>query len=243
MEHKDQWIERVAKPFWHKNSELQDYQLFMRDAPRAVIADQDNFYSCADGVVLYNKIVKSTQEKVEIKNVPYSVDEILGEEGLFEGPSLICGVFMTFADVHINRVPYTSTLEYKLIDPIQSMNFSMDAQEEKIFGNKVSLKHRRIEGVQNLYMNNNARMLNTFYIPRYDYKFYVVQIADFDVNTILPFNAKQKQMHMQGDRFSFIRWGSQCDLILPLRKDLNIKPLIPKDMHVEAGVDKVASLV
>ena len=150
---------------------------------------------------------------------------------------------MTFADVHINRVPYTSTLEYKLIDPIQSMNFSMDAQEEKIFGDKVSLKHRRIEGVPNLYLNNNARMLNTFYIPKYDYKFYVVQIADFDVNTILPFNAKQKQMHMQGDRFSFIRWGSQCDLILPLRKDLNIRPLIPKDMHVEAGVDKVASLV
>ena len=48
---------------------------------------------------------------------------------------------------------------------------------------------------------------------------------------------------MQGDRFSFVRWGSQCDIILPLRKDLNIQPLIGKDFHVEAGVDRVASLM
>jgi|APCry1669192319_1035405.scaffolds.fasta_scaffold03821_6 phosphatidylserine decarboxylase len=243
MEHKDEWIKRVAKPFWHKSVEMEDYQLFMRDSPRPIIADPDNFYSCADGIVLYNKIVKSPLEKVEIKNVPYSVEDILGEQDLVKGPALICGVFMTFADVHVNRVPYTSTLEYKLLDPIQSMNFSMDAQEEKIFGDKIGLKHKRIEGVNNLYLNNNARMLNTFYIPKYDYKYYVVQIADFDVNTILPFTTKQKDFIMQGDRFSFIRWGSQCDLILPLRKDLNIRPLIPKDMHVEAGVDKVASLV
>ena len=47
---------------------------------------------------------------------------------------------------------------------------------------------------------------------------------------------------MQGDRFSFVRWGSQCDIIMPLHKDLKIEPLIDSDMHVEAGVDKIASL-
>jgi phosphatidylserine decarboxylase len=122
------------------------------------------------------------------------------------------------------------------------MNWSMDAEEEKIFGPNVK-SGRKVSGVKNQYLYNNARMLNTFYVPQYDYKYYVVQVADYDVNAILPFATKQKDKMMQGDRFSFIRWGSQCDLILPLRKDLRIKPLIPVDYHVEAGVDKVASFV
>jgi phosphatidylserine decarboxylase len=238
---KNEWIEKYAKPFWQKSSELQDYQLFMRDDPRPVILDPAAFYSCADGIVLYNKIVKNAQEKVEVKGVPYSVDDIMGKD-IIDGPCLICGVFMTFADVHINRVPYTGTLEYERIDPITTMNWSMDAEEEKIFGQKVP-HGKRIKGVANQYLNNNARMLNTFYVPEKDYKYYIVQVADYDVNTILPFATKQKDKILQGDRFSFIRWGSQCDLILPLRKDLDIQPLIEKDYHVEAGVDKVASFV
>jgi phosphatidylserine decarboxylase len=238
---KDEWIKKVAKPFWEKSTELQDYQLFLRDDPRPIIQDPNNIYSCADGIVLYNKIVKNAQEKVEVKGVPYSVDDIMGKD-LIDGPCLICGVFMTFADVHINRVPYTATLEYERIDPITTMNWSMDAQEEKIFGGKVP-HGRKIKGVANQYLFNNARMLNTFYVPEKNYKFYVVQVADYDVNAILPFATQQRRMMLQGDRFSFIRWGSQCDLILPLRKDLNIQPLIGPDMHVEAGVDKVASFV
>ena len=86
-------------------------------------------------------------------------------------------------------------------------------------------------------------MLNRFYVPTYDYTYYIVQVADYDVNTILPFATEQNRMMLQGDRFSFIRWGSQCDLILPLRKDLNIQPLIGPDYHVEAGVDKIASFL
>lgn len=151
-------------------------------------------------------------------------------------------VFMTFADVHVNRVPYGSILEYKMLEPIQSFNYSMTGVEEKIFG-KAVMSGRKQKGVSNLYLNNNARMLNRFYIPSLNYSYYVVQVADYDVNMILHFNTEQKKLYHQGDRFSFVRWGSQCDIILPLRKDLNIQPLIPEGMHVEAGVDKVASLL
>lgn len=240
METKDKWIERVAKPFLKKSGETEDYQLFMRDDPRGIISDPSSMYSCADGIVLYNKILKSAQEKVDIKGIPYSVDDIMGED-LIDGPCLICGVFMTFADVHVNRVPYGSILEYKMLEPIQSFNYSMTGVEEKIFGKVMSGRKQR--GVSNLYLNNNARMLNRFYIPSLNYSYYVVQVADYDVNMILHFNTKQKVLYHQGDRFSFVRWGSQCDMILPLRKDLNIQPLVPAGVHVEAGLDKVASLV
>ena len=67
---KDEWIAKVARPFWEKSTELQDYQLFMRDDARPIIQDPSAFYSCADGIILYNKIVKNAQEKVEVKGVP-----------------------------------------------------------------------------------------------------------------------------------------------------------------------------
>ena len=238
---KDEWIAKVARPFWEKSTEVQDYQLFMRDDPRPIIQDPSAFYSCADGIILYNKIVKNAQEKVEVKGVPYSVDDIIGKD-ILDGPCLVCGVFMTFADVHINRIPYTGTIEWEKLDPITTMNWSMDAQEEKIFGNKIP-KGKKVSGVKNQYLYNNARMLNTIYVPEKNYTYYIVQVADYDVNTILPFASQQRRMMLQGDRFSFIRWGSQCDIIMPLRKDLKIQPLIDSDMHVEAGVDKIASFV
>ena len=247
---KDEWIEKYAKPFWKKSTEVQDYQLFMRDSPRPMVPDPKYLFSCADGIVMYNKIVKSAQEKVEVKGVPYSVDDILGDDSILDGPCLVCGVFMTFADVHLNRVPYTGILKYKISQPIRTLNFSMTFEEEKIFGSKIGPRFKRQDivnevgtKVENLYLYNNARMINTFYVPELDYKYYVVQVADYDVNTIMHFSPFQDRLAFQCDRFSFIRWGSQCNMIFPLRKDLNIKPLIPKDMHVEAGVDKIASFL
>ena len=247
---KNEWIDKFAKPFWKKSTEEQDYQLFMRDEPRAMVPDPNYIFSCADGIVLYNTLVKSAQEKIEVKGVPYSVDDILGDETTLDGPCLVCGVFMTFADVHLNRVPVTGVLKYKMIQPIRTLNFTMSFDEEKIFGKKIGPRFRRQDivnevgtKVENLYLYNNSRMINTFYVPELDYKYYIVQVADYDVNTILHFSPFQDKLAFQCDRFSFIRWGSQTTMVFPLRKDLNIKPLIPKDMHVKAGLDKVASFL
>ena len=157
---------------------------------------------------------------------------------------------MTFADVHVNRVPYGGVLKYKMTQPIRTLNFTMSFDEEKIFGKKIGPRFRRQDivnevgtKVENLYLYNNSRMINTFYVPELDYKYYIVQVADYDVNTILHFSPFQDKLAFQCDRFSFIRWGSQTTMVFPLRKDLNIKPLIPKDMHVKAGLDKVASFL
>ena len=242
METIEKWLKNSVKPFLKKSTEEEDYVTFMRDECRPIIKDERNFYSCADGIVLYNKIVKDGDAKVEVKGVPYTVNEILGVPDLIEGPCLIAGVFMTFADIHLNRVPYNGLHTFRYLMPIESFNMSMDATEEKLFG---SLRRGRIspKNVGNKYLKNNARMLNRFYISEYDYSYYIVQIADYDVDVIQHFHSRQNHMCHQGDRFSFIRWGSQCDLVMPLRKDLNIKPLIQPLYHVEAGVDKIASFL
>jgi phosphatidylserine decarboxylase len=242
METIEKWLESSVKPFLKQSTEKEDYDSFMRDECRPIIKDEKNFYSCADGVVLYNKIVKNCDVEVEVKGVPYSVNEILGIDDMVEGPALICGVFMTFADIHLNRVPYSGLHTWKMLQPIESFNMSMDATEEKLFGD---LRRGRVSprNFNNRYLQNNARCLNRFYIPEYDYSYYIVQIADYDVDVIQHFNMIQNKVAHQGNRFSFIRWGSQCDLVMPLRKDLNIKPLIKPMFHVEAGVDKVASFI
>ena len=241
MEKLDAWIKSSVKPFLKLSGEQEDYHYFLRDEMRPIICDENAFYSCADGVVVYNKILRSGNQKIDTKGVEYSVNDVLGKEGLLDGPFLICGVFMTFADIHLNRAPYSSIINYEMLDPIESFNISMDATEERIFGD---LKIRKFEkSRENQYLKNNARMLNRFYIPSLDYSYYIVQIADYEVNVIQHFTTKQKSMFHQGERFSFVRWGSQCDLIMPLRKDIKIKPLIPEMVHVKAGIDKVASFV
>jgi phosphatidylserine decarboxylase len=243
MQPKSEWVKQVVKPFLKKSTEEEDTTYFLRDEIRPIVRDEDVFFSCADGIVLYNKIVKSPKEVVEIKGVDYSVEDIMGMKDVYEGPALVCGVFMTYADIHINRVPYTAQLEYKTVDPIQSFNLSMDDQENRIFNGERPLMGRGAQKdkgmVDNLYLKKNSRMFNRFYIPQLNYNYYIIQIADYDVDVIMHFNTQQKKMLFQGDRFSFIRWGSQCDMILPLRKDLDIRPLIKPDFHVKAGLDKI----
>jgi len=238
METIKSWLDTTVKPFLKQSTEEEDYQSFMRDEPRPIIRDQNNFYSCADGIVVYNTRVKNGNAKLEVKGVPYTVNEVLGQD-LIDGPALVCGVFMTLADIHLNRVPYDAIHTFKMLPPIESFNMSMDEIEERLIG---SLFRGRIRpGVGFKYLKNNARVLNRFYIPKYDYSYYIVQIADYDVDVIQHFHMRQNTRVHQGNRFSFIRWGSQCDLVMPLRNDLKIKPLIGEMMHVKAGVDKVAT--
>ena len=237
-ETREAWVKRKVNPFQKHSTEEQDYSLFMRDEIRPIIMDDRCFYSHADGIILYNEVIDSPDEKVEIKGIKYSIKDVMGGESPFDGPSLVCGIFMTFADIHLNRMPYTSILEYTLKDPIHSANVSMDYQEEEIFGKK-SFGEITSKGAKNLYLNNNARMINRCYIPSLDYNYWMVQVADYDVSVIMPFNVRQKHQYFQGERFSFIRWGSQVDLILPLREDLDIKPLVSPGFHVEAGIDKI----
>ena len=91
------------------------------------------------------------------------------------------------------------------------------------------------------YLKYNERMLNEFYISSLDYKYYVLQIADEDVNVIAPF-AEQATPLVQNERFSLIRWGSQCDLVLPLDDRFNFEICQDDHVHVEAGLDQLVKV-
>ena len=184
-------------------------EYFFRDPSRPVYIDYQHFYSPADGVILYQKVVENPKDPiVEIKGVNYALQDVMSDSN-FDKPCLVIGIFMTFYDVHINRIPYAGMLKYKMLDPIESENRPMLAVEKDILNLVINPNNME-------YLKYNERMHNTIYSHSLDYTYHLIQIADEDVNVISHFTHEQNDSFGQNDRFSFIRWGSQVDLVLPL---------------------------
>jgi len=154
----------------------------------------------------------------------------------YNKPSLVVGIFMSFYDVHINRIPYTGVLQYKQLDSIESSNKPMLAVEKNLLNGVVNPKHVIP------YIKNNERMWNKVYSPSLDYSYYMIQIADEDVDVIVPFTTDQNELFTQNSRFSLIRWGSQTDLVLPLDSRFDFELCLPEHVHVEAGIDKLVKI-
>lgn len=206
---------------------------FFRDPLRPTYIDWEHFYSPADGTIIYQKFVNPDEPVVEIKGINYTLQDVMGDSDYCQ-PSLVIGVFMSFYDVHINRIPYGGILTYESLDPIESTNKPMLAVEKDIL-NKV-INPNNME-----YLKYNERMFNQIYVPSLDYTYYLIQIADEDVNVIAPFK-KQQDLCVQNERFSLIRWGSQVDLVLPLDTRFNFELVQEEAMHVNAGLDKLVKL-
>jgi phosphatidylserine decarboxylase len=80
-------------------------------------------------------------------------------------------------------------------------------------------------------------MFNRIYSAELGQSYYLLQIADYDVDCVTPFNLKQNQPFAQGQRFSQVRYGSQVDLIVPLSSRFDFGTLQNTGDHVEAGID------
>ena len=208
---------------------------FFRDPLRPNFIDYEHFYSPADGVILYQKFIEKANDPIlEVKGIDYTLQDILGDKH-YDKPSLVIGIFMTFYDVHINRIPYGGRLTYRKLDPIQSVNIPMLAVEKDILN--MAINPNNLE-----YAKNNERMCNTIYNSIIDYTYHVVQIADEDVNVIQHFTTDQNEVFSQNERFSLIRWGSQCDLMLPLDDRFNFELQVDDTNHVNAGLDKLVKI-
>ena len=206
---------------------------FFRDPIRPTYIDHEHFYSPADGTILYQKVVQPNEQVLEIKGIDYTIQDVMGDSE-YNKPSLVIGIFMSFYDVHVNRIPYGGVLKYRHMEPIESMNKPMLAVEKDIL-NKV-INPNNME-----YLKYNERMFNQVYVPSLDYTYYLIQIADEDVNVIAPFK-HQGDLCAQNERFSLIRWGSQVDLVLPLDSRYNFETVLDDTMHVNAGLDKLIKI-
>jgi len=210
---------------------------FFRDPLRPTYIDSEHFYSPADGTILYQKIVlpgaPCCENIIEIKGKNYTLQDVMGDKD-YNKPSLVIGIFMSFYDVHINRIPYSGTIKYNRLEPIESTNKPMLAVEKDILNNVINPNNMD-------YLKYNERVLNTIYNSFLDYTYYIVQIADEDVNVIAPFK-QQGDLCTQNERFSLIRWGSQVDLVLPIDNRYQFELLLKETMHINAGLDKLIKI-
>ena len=210
---------------------------FFRDPLRPTYIDSEHFYSPADGTILYQKLVMPgapcCEGIIEIKGKNYTLQDVMGDKD-YNKPSLVIGIFMSFYDVHINRIPYSGTIKYNRLEPIESTNKPMLAVEKDILNKVINPNNMD-------YLKYNERVLNTIYNSSLDYTYYIVQIADEDVNVIAPFK-QQGDLCTQNERFSLIRWGSQVDLVLPIDSRFSFELLLKETMHINAGLDKLIKI-
>jgi len=225
-----EWIDTEVAPVRDKPLTWLSHHHFFRDPPRPCYAEPSRFFSPADGVILYQQVVAPDEAIVDIKGHPYSLQEAIRDPN-FDARSLVIGVFMTFFDVHINRVPHPGRLSYRPLDCIDTYNHPMLEVEQRI------LDDLRISTAGARYLRHNQRVVNTVYSVHLERPYHVLQVADYDVDCITPFELKQNQPCTQGERFSMIRFGSQVDLIIPVSERYELVPLQPTGVHVEAGVD------
>ena len=229
------WISEDVGPLKEKPLSWLSSQHFFRDPVRPSYTHADYFFAPADGVLLYQEEVGPADAIVNVKGKPYSLREAL-RDPTYDRPSLVIGIFMTFFDVHINRVPYPGRLSYRQLEPIDTLNHPMLEVESRI------LEDLRVAPSRAEDLRHNQRMVNRIQTTTFADPYYVRQIADYDVDSITPFELKQNQPCFQGQRFSQIRYGSQVDLIIPLSESHELVTTQTVQCHVEAGVDALVAI-
>src|SRR5215475_2905890 len=103
------WLETEVQPLEDKSVAWLSQFHFFRDPNRPTYSDLSYFFSPADGIILYQEKVKPADPIVSIKGRSYSLRDALREPD-FRPECLVIGIFMTFYDVHVNRIPYPGQL-------------------------------------------------------------------------------------------------------------------------------------
>jgi len=230
-----EWVNTDVKSVKDRTIKWLSQHYFFRDPLRPVYSDLSFFFSPADGIILYQKRVKPHESIVDIKGKNYSLQDSMIDYSYNE-ESIVVGIFMTFYDVHINRIPFSGHLSYKQLERIDSHNYPMLYVERHI------IEDLMVNTKKADYLYSNQRTLNKIFAPKLKQFYYILQVADFDVDVIIPFQLKQNFPFHQNQRFSQVRYGSQVDLIIPISKLYDFEFTQEEGMHVEAGIDTLIKI-
>ena len=209
---------------------------FNRDPNRPLLYNPMQFKSPADGFIIYSKIVDPGMTILSIKGGRYTVNNLLRLE--MKVPCLVVGIFMTLYDVHVNRMPTSGFLDYWPLEALKAENQTMSPLEMDIL---TTLTTPNKDLKYNLY---NERKINRVYSNDLQQPYYMVQMADFEVDVIAQYY-KPKSFIEQGKRFAVIKNGSQVDLIIPfINPKIDFINLVDKSLgkHIEAGLDVVVQV-
>lgn len=187
---------------------------FYRDPERTAPEGEGIIVSPADGEVIYVREFRRGILPVSKKYGREFALEELTRTALRHRDAVVVGIAMTFLDVHVNRAPIGGRIALQRHFP---GGFGSLKKPDMVFANE--------------------RM--TTVIEQGELQVAVVQIASRLVRQIKSF-IHEGQDVVLGQRIGVIRFGSQVDLVLPLRPDLKVA--VRPGEHVRAGQSVVGVL-
>lgn len=188
--------------------------LFYRDPERTVPDEPGLVLSPADGTVIYIRRLEAGEPLRSKKNGAMIVldearDSTIAREALWQ-----VGISMVFTDVHVNRAPIPGTLTLARHKP----------------GKFLSLRRQEA-------LNVNERQILIIENKKHDMQVMFVQIASRLVRQIASY-VKEGEALQCGQRVGMIRFGSQVDLFVPIRKVSQLDVKIGQ--RLTAGISVVA---
>lgn len=190
--------------------------------------------SPADGYVVYIKQVSAGEVPLSIKKQrKILLSEVSGVKELEHCNGTLIGIFMTPGSVHRNRVPISGKVVFKKHHKNQ-INLTMARSFVETF------MHRRLKGdhPENEYFLTNERLTTGFQTQKGTY--FVTQIADPWINRIISW-VDQGDHVEKGAQFGMIRFGSQCDLLLPDSLGVSLK--IKEGDYLYAGESVIGEML
>ena len=187
---------------------------FYRDPERKPPSGQDVIVSPAEGEVIYVRQARGGMLPVATKRGREIELEELTRTPLRHRDAVVVGIAMSFMDVHVNRAPIGGRI----------------ASQRHFAGSFGSLRLPEM-------VFANERM--TTVIECDELQVAVVQIASRLVRQIVSF-VHEGDAVVPGQRIGVIRFGSQVDLVLPLRPDVRVT--VQPGIHVRAGQSVIARL-
>lgn len=187
---------------------------FYRDPERSTPTAEGLIISPADGEVVYVRHAHGGVLPAVSKGGRRHALEELTRTRLRHEDAVVIGIGMSFLDVHVNRAPIAGTI----------------ALRRHFAGSFGSLKQPDMAF-------QNERL--TTVIERDDCQVAVVQIASRLVRQIVSFVDEGQQV-TPGQRIGVIRFGSQVDLVLPARLDLEVR--VRPGMRLRAGESAIARM-
>ena len=187
---------------------------FYRDPERTVPEGDDAILSPADGEVVYVREARRGVLPVSSKlGRDYPLEE-LTKTPLASDDNVVVGIALSFLDVHVNRAPIRGRAAFLRHFPGR---FGSLRRPETVFENERA----------------------TLVLERDDLQVAVVMIASRLVRRIVTF-VREGDDVAAGQRIGVIRFGSQVDVVLPVRDDLAV--LVEPGDRVVAGETAIAQL-
>jgi phosphatidylserine decarboxylase len=187
---------------------------FYRDPERRAPEEDGVIVSPADGEVLYVREADKGRLPVASKQGrAYSLQE-LTRTPLESEDAVVVGIGLSLLDVHVNRSPIAGRISLVRRFPGR---FGSLRRPEMVFENERT----------------------TMLIERSDLQLAIVLIASRLVRRIVAYVREGDEVAV-GQRLGMIRFGSQVDLVLPIRENLRVK-VRPGD-PVRAGESTIAVL-